>query len=328
MTRGLEHPADAAGVPAALGGGLPGQDGDRLRRPPAHLRRVRRGGHPGGARAARLRDRAAATGWPTCCPTSRRCWWRTSRCRWPGAVLVAINTRLSTEEVRYILDHSGAKLLVVDAALYPTVAPVARRAEDRRGDHHGGRPGRARATAPAAASPTTTCWPAATTSRCRGRSPTRTACISINYTSGTTGQAQGRAVLAPRRVPELVRRGRALRAHASTASTCGRCRCSTATAGARRGRSPRSAAPTSACARCAATSIWRLIREHGVTHLNGAPTVVTTILRAPEAARAGRPITITTAGAPPSRPRSGRRSGWASGSCTSTGSPRPTGRTR
>jgi len=41
-----------------------------------------------------------------------------------GAVLVAINTRLSTDEVRYILDHSGAKLLVVDAALYPTVAPV------------------------------------------------------------------------------------------------------------------------------------------------------------------------------------------------------------
>src|ERR687889_2924710 len=42
-----------------------------------------------------------------------------------GAVLVAINTRLSTEEVRYILDHSGAKVLVVDAALHPVVAPVA-----------------------------------------------------------------------------------------------------------------------------------------------------------------------------------------------------------
>src|SRR5687767_1610335 len=42
-----------------------------------------------------------------------------------GAVLVAINTRLSTEEVRYILDHSGCKVLVVDAALHPVVAPVA-----------------------------------------------------------------------------------------------------------------------------------------------------------------------------------------------------------
>src|ERR1700710_2038708 len=42
-----------------------------------------------------------------------------------GAVLVAINTRLSSEEVRYILDHAGAKLLVVDAALHQSVAPVA-----------------------------------------------------------------------------------------------------------------------------------------------------------------------------------------------------------
>jgi fatty-acyl-CoA synthase len=42
-----------------------------------------------------------------------------------GAVLVAINTRLSTEEIRYILDHSGCRLLVVDAALFPMVAPVA-----------------------------------------------------------------------------------------------------------------------------------------------------------------------------------------------------------
>ena len=39
----------------------------------------------------------------------------------------------------------------------------------------------------------------------------------------------------------------------TTASTCGRCRCSTATAGARRGRWSRSAAPRCACARCAAT---------------------------------------------------------------------------
>src|SRR4029453_15655503 len=44
-----------------------------------------------------------------------------------GAVLVAINTRLSSEEVRYILDHSGSKLLVVDRAALPSgVAPVPR----------------------------------------------------------------------------------------------------------------------------------------------------------------------------------------------------------
>ena len=41
-----------------------------------------------------------------------------------GAVLVAINTRLAGEEVRYICDHSGAKLLVVDSELRSIVAPV------------------------------------------------------------------------------------------------------------------------------------------------------------------------------------------------------------
>ena len=35
-----------------------------------------------------------------------------------GAVLVAINTRLAPEEVRYICDHSGAKLIVADAELH------------------------------------------------------------------------------------------------------------------------------------------------------------------------------------------------------------------
>ena len=38
------------------------------------------------------------------------------------AVLVAINTRLSGPEIEYILDHSGASMLVVDSALYPVVA--------------------------------------------------------------------------------------------------------------------------------------------------------------------------------------------------------------
>src|SRR3954469_23432020 len=42
-----------------------------------------------------------------------------------GAVLVAVNTRLSAEGVRYICDHSGSVVLVVDAAFASTVAPVA-----------------------------------------------------------------------------------------------------------------------------------------------------------------------------------------------------------
>ena len=41
-----------------------------------------------------------------------------------GAVLVAINTRLASEEIAYILQHSGAKILLVDNELTPLVAPV------------------------------------------------------------------------------------------------------------------------------------------------------------------------------------------------------------
>ena len=41
-----------------------------------------------------------------------------------GAVLVAINTRLAPEEVRYICNHSGAKLLVVDSELRSIIDPV------------------------------------------------------------------------------------------------------------------------------------------------------------------------------------------------------------
>ena len=44
-------------------------------------------------------------------------------------------------------------------------------------------------------------------------------------------------------------------------------------------------------------AIWQQIREHGVTHLNAAPTVVSAILTADQAGPLTRPVTITTAGA-------------------------------
>ena len=47
-------------------------------------------------------------------------------------------------------------------------------------------------------------------------------------------------------------------------------------------------------------AIWKQFREHGVTHLNAAPTVVTAILSAGQAAPLDRPVICTTAGAPPS----------------------------
>ena len=47
-------------------------------------------------------------------------------------------------------------------------------------------------------------------------------------------------------------------------------------------------------------AIWAQIDEHRVTHLNGAPTVVTTIMNAPEARTLDYALVVTTAGAPPS----------------------------
>ena len=41
-----------------------------------------------------------------------------------GGILVTINTRLNAQEVGYILRHSGARFLFVDASLQATVAPL------------------------------------------------------------------------------------------------------------------------------------------------------------------------------------------------------------
>jgi fatty-acyl-CoA synthase len=41
-----------------------------------------------------------------------------------GAILVPINVRLAADEIGYILDHAGAKALVVDADLTPLVVPA------------------------------------------------------------------------------------------------------------------------------------------------------------------------------------------------------------
>ena len=75
--------------------------------------------------------------------------------------------------------------------------------------------------------------------------------IALNYTSGTTGDPKG--VVYHHRGAHLLgdRQRRHLQHGASIRSICGRCRCSTATAGAFRGRSRWWPARMSACARCA-----------------------------------------------------------------------------
>ena len=155
--------------------------------------------------------------------------------------------------------------------------------------------------------------------------------ISLNYTSGTTGNPKG-VVYHHRGAYLIATRNIVDGACRSIPSICGRCRCSTATAGASPGRSSvagRHARLPAPGAR--ARPIFDAIAEHKVTHLCGAPIVMSTLLNAPRSEK--RPLSARRAFDHRRRPAAGRRAGgaWrkrASTSRTSTGSPRPTARRR
>jgi fatty-acyl-CoA synthase len=209
-----------------------------------------------------------------------------------AAVLVAINTRLAPEEVRYICDHSGAELIVADAELLPTLAPVAGELETVRevvtvGD------GAANATSYAELLERGSDEPLAWTVE------DELATISINYTSGTTGRPKG--VMYSHRGAYLNALAEVLHSEHTPASVylwtlpmfhCnGWCTPWGVTAiGGRH-----------VCLRAVrGDEIWQLLEQEGVTHLNGAPTVLTAIAGADEAKPLERPLVVTTAAAPPS----------------------------
>jgi fatty-acyl-CoA synthase len=220
-----------------------------------------------------------------------------------GAVLVAVNTRLTAEEVAYILGHSGAKLVVVDAALLSTAASAAKGvdavtemvvAEDAE-------------IAPAGPyltdDPRLVSYPEFLARGTGEPLPwavtDELAPIAISYTSGTTGRPKG--AVYSHRGAYLNCFGEIIHSRHDESSvylwTLPMFHCNgwctpwslTAIGG------------THVCLReVRGDAIWQQMREHDVTHLNAAPTVVSTILNAPEAGPLARPVLITTAGAPPS----------------------------
>jgi fatty-acyl-CoA synthase len=215
-----------------------------------------------------------------------------------GAILVAINTRLSPPEVAYILDHSGAKVLVVDTELAPLVAPslgdlpalkLVVSVEDV--------PGGLRLPGPdyesflASGSPEPRDWPL----------DDEDETIAIDYTSGTTGRPKG--VMYTHRGAYLNSLGELLETRMSSDSvylwTLPMFHCNgwcypwavTAIGG------------THVCLRkLDPADVWRLMREAGVTHFCAAPTVLIALINHPAAAREPLPrkLIISTAAAPPS----------------------------
>ena len=174
-----------------------------------------------------------------------------------GAVLNTLNTRLDAEAIAFMLDHGEAKVLITDREFSPTIETAlalpsseplvidvddpstrARRARSASIDYE------ALPRGPATRS-TRGSWPA-----------DEWDAIALNYTSGTTGNPKG--VVYHHRGAYLNARlqHRSPGACRSTRSTCGRCRCSTATAGASRGPWRRTPAPTSACARSRPQAIF------------------------------------------------------------------------
>ncbi|MDQ0377240.1 acyl--CoA ligase family protein [Amycolatopsis thermophila] len=209
-----------------------------------------------------------------------------------GAVLVAINTRLAPAEVRYILEHSGAKVLVVDAALHNSVpsgtgVDIVTVADGATPDPSVGGIGYDELLARGSDEPLP--WSVAD----------ERSTISINYTSGTTGRPKGvqyhhRGVYL-NSLSEIIHSDHSPESRYLWTLPMFHCNgwCTTWAVTAIGG--------THVCLRAVdAAEIWRLLDSEGVTHLNGAPTVLNTIAGHPGAHPLSREVVVTTAGAPPS----------------------------
>jgi fatty-acyl-CoA synthase len=199
-----------------------------------------------------------------------------------GAVLVAINTRLTRDEVVYILGHSGARIVVVDPSLAHLVegAPVERVLVCGEGGGY------------------EEFLASAGDGEPEDRLESEEDTISINYTSGTTGQPKG--VMYTHRGAYLNALSEVVHARLDSGSVylwtlpmfhCnGWCFTWAVTAVGARHVCLRKVDPP---------LVWRLLDEEGVTHLNGAPTVLVMLGADPAARQLTRPVRITTAGAPP-----------------------------
>jgi fatty-acyl-CoA synthase len=206
-----------------------------------------------------------------------------------GGILVTVNHRLAGAEIGYILDHSGARYLLLDAELEALTGSLELAGVTViRCENTGGAEDPYEAFLAGAS-------PAMPASWLEHEEET----ISINYTSGTTGRPKG--VQYTYRGAYLNALNEVIIAGMDTDSVylwtlpmfhCnGWCFPWAVTAVAGRHVTVRAVDPE---------LVWDLIDDEGVTHYNGAPTVQLMVINHPRAHRLERPVTAMVAAAPPS----------------------------